>query len=214
MTYLLIPAKQHRIETSVSNSRFLAIAAPVFSVDAAKEFIAEMRAEFHDASHNVPAFLIGHGATSTSHCSDDGEPSGTAGRPILAVLQGSHLGDIAIVVTRYFGGTKLGTGGLVRAYGNAAKEVVKTLPRARKVTTHSVLIVLPYSLYEQSRNIVVHHQGITLDEDFGAEVSISARFPVDSFSSFQDDLRNLSRGAIQASIIEANQPSIIPVGTD
>ena len=213
MTDLLIPAKQHCIETNVSNSRFIATAAPVFSVEAAKEFVAEMRAQFHDASHNVPAFLIGHEPTSTSHCSDDGEPSGTAGRPVLAVLQGSHLGDIAVVVTRYFGGTKLGTGGLVRAYGNAAKEVVKTLPRARKVAMHSVFIVLPYSLYEQTRNMVVHHQGITLDEDFGAEVAISARFPVDSFSAFQDDLSNLSRGAIQASIIKANQPSIIPVNT-
>lgn len=210
MTDLYIPAKPHRIENSVANSRFIASAAPVFSVEEAKQFMTEIRAEFRDASHNVPAFLIGHGATSIAHCSDDGEPSGTAGRPILAVLQGSHLGDIAIIVTRYFGGTKLGTGGLVRAYGNAAKEVVKTLPQARKVTTHSVLIVLPYSLYEQIRIMIANFQGITLDEVFGAEVTISARFPVNTYKSFQIELSNLSRGNIQANIIEANQISIMP----
>ena len=213
MKDLLIPAKQNRVETSFSNSRFIASAAPAFSVESAKDFVAAIRAEFHDASHNVPAYLIGHGATNTAHCSDDGEPSGTAGRPILAVLQGSHLGDIAVVVTRYFGGTKLGTGGLVRAYSNAAKEVIKALPRARKVATHSVLIVLPYSLYEQSRIMITDHQGVTLEENFGAEVTMSIRFPVDSFSAFQDDITNLSRGAIQANIIEANQSSIMPMTT-
>jgi uncharacterized YigZ family protein len=211
MTDLLIPANTHRVEKDVSNSRFIASAAPVFSVDAAKVFIAAIRAEFHDATHNVPAFLIGHGATSTAHCSDDGEPSGTAGRPILAVLQGSHLGDIVVVVTRYFGGTKLGTGGLVRAYGSAAKDVIKALPRARKTATHSVLISLPYSLYEQTRNLITNHQGMTEEEEFGAEVAVIARFPVDCFQPFQIELSNLSRGTVEAKIIEANQTSIIPL---
>ncbi len=104
-TRYLIPAKQTRIEIIVVNSRFIATAAPVFSVEQAKAFIAKMRREFADASHNVPVFLVGHGRSVTAHCSDDGEPSGTAGRPALAVLQGSGLGDIAVVVTRYFGGT-------------------------------------------------------------------------------------------------------------
>jgi uncharacterized YigZ family protein len=116
-----IPARETRAEIKVVNSRFVATVAPVFSVDAAKAFIARVRREFADATHNVPAYLIGHGASVIAHCNDDGEPSGTAGRPALAVLRGSGLGDVAVVVTRYFGGTKLGTGGLVRAYSGAVR---------------------------------------------------------------------------------------------
>ena len=73
--------------------------------------------------------MIGHGASTTAHCSDDGEPSGTAGRPALSVLQGSGIGDVVLVITRYFGGTKLGTGGLVRAYGDSVRNLLKVLPR-------------------------------------------------------------------------------------
>jgi uncharacterized YigZ family protein len=111
----LIPAKETRVELIVVNSRFIATVAPVFTVDEAKAFVARIKHEFADASHNVSVYLVGHGASVTAHCTDDGEPAGTAGRPALAVLQGSGLGDVAVVVTRSFGGTKLGTGGLVRA---------------------------------------------------------------------------------------------------
>ncbi len=127
-----IPARRTRTEIVVVNSRFITTAQPAFSVDEAKAFIQEMKNEFADASHNVPAFLIGYGASVTAHCSDDGEPSGTAGRPALAVLQGSDLGDIVVVVTRYFGGTKLGTGGLVRAYTDAVKSVLGKFTPRRK----------------------------------------------------------------------------------
>ncbi|UCC52815.1 MAG: YigZ family protein, partial [Anaerolineaceae bacterium] len=119
-----IPAAERRTEIRVSNSRFIVTAAPAFTVEEAKAFIKRIKAEFKDASVNVPAYVIGYGPSVTAHCNDDGEPSGTAGRPMLAVLQGSGLGDIVAVVTRYFGGTKLGTGGLVRAYGDAVKEVL------------------------------------------------------------------------------------------
>lgn len=117
-TVRAIPAAETRVELVVVNSRFIATAAPAFSVEAARAFVGRVRGEFADASHNVPAYLIGHGAATIAHCHDDGEPAGTAGRPVLAVVQGSGLGDIAVVVTRYFGGTKLGTGRLVRAYGD------------------------------------------------------------------------------------------------
>ena len=106
----LIPAREARVEMRVVNSRFIATAGPVFSVEEAKAFVARIKQEFADASHNVPAYLVGHGATVTAHCTDDGEPAGTAGRPVLAVLRGSGLGDVAVVVTRYFGGTKLEIG--------------------------------------------------------------------------------------------------------
>jgi len=101
----MIPARKTRAEITVVNSRFIATVAPVFTVDAARVFITRIKREFSDATHNVPAYLIGHGAVVVAHCSDDREPSGTAGRPALAVLRGSGLGDVAVVVTRYFGGT-------------------------------------------------------------------------------------------------------------
>ena len=149
MTRLLIPATETRVELKVSNSHFIATAAPAFSVEEARAFIGRIRTEFADASHNVPAYVIGHGTSTIAHCHDDGEPSGTAGRPMLAVVQGSGLGDVAVVVTRYFGGTKLGTGGLVRAYGDAVKEVLAALPRAEKVATVTVMVEAPYTLLER-----------------------------------------------------------------
>ena len=170
MERYLIPAREVRTEMRVLNSRFIATAAPVFSVEDAKEFVARIRREFADATHNVPAYVVGHGATVTAHCHDDGEPSGTAGRPALAVLQGSGLGDVAVVVTRYFGGTKLGTGGLVRAYGDAVRAVLAVLPRAEKVPTHTVLVAMPYSHYERVRKAVQAHEGQILDEEFAADL--------------------------------------------
>jgi len=205
-----IPARQTRIEIRVVNSRFIATAAPVFSVAEAKGFVARVKAEFSDASHNVPAYLIGHGATVTAHCSDDGEPSGTAGRPALAVLRGSGLGDVAVVVTRYFGGTKLGTGGLVRAYGDAVREVLAVLPRAEKVPVYTVLLAVPYHYFERVRLAVPAHSGQILDEDFGVDVSVTARFPIDHFPEFQTVLQEISRGVIQAEIVETTE-AILPV---
>jgi len=133
-----IPAKEARAEIIVINSRFIASAGPAFSVEQARNFIARIKSEFPDASHHVPVYLIGFGASSTAHCSDAGEPAGTAGRPALAVLQGAGLGDVVVVVTRYFGGTRLGTGGLVRAYSDAVREVLDILPRAERVPTHTL----------------------------------------------------------------------------
>jgi uncharacterized YigZ family protein len=208
-----IPAAETREEIRVSNSRFIATAAPVFSVDEAKEFIRKIKTEFRDASHNVPAFLVGYGPAVTAHCNDDGEPSGTAGRPMLAVLQGSGLGDIAVVVTRYFGGTKLGTGGLVRAYSDAVKAVLEKLPLAEKVPTHTVLIAVPYNLYEQVKLLLEAHLGRILDEDFAADVTITALFTQEQFDELQEDLRELSYGRIDAQIIESNPETIMPRGS-
>ena len=208
-----IPAEQARTEIRVSNSRFIATAAPAFSVEEARAFIGRMKAEFKDASHNVPAFVIGYGPSVTAHCKDDGEPSGTAGRPMLAVLQGSGLGDIVIVVTRYFGGTKLGTGGLVRAYGDAVKEVLAILPRAEKVPTHTVMMALPYNMYERVKLLVEAQLGLILDEEFAADITITAQFATDQFPGFQDALRELSHGRLEAEIIETDLETIMPLGT-
>lgn len=207
-----IPAREARAEIMVINSRFIATAAPAFSVDEARAFIARIRAEFSDASHNVPAFLIGYGPSVTAHCTDDGEPSGTAGRPALAVLQGSGLGDAVVVVTRYFGGTKLGTGGLVHAYGEAVKAVLAVLPRAEKVPTHTVMLAVEYGLFERARLLVEAHHGQMLDQDFGADVTLTARFAEWHLPAFQDALREMTRGAVQAEIVESNPETIFPLG--
>jgi uncharacterized YigZ family protein len=206
-----IPAQETRVEIRVLNSRFIATAAPVFGVDEAKGFVARIRLEFSDASHNVPAYLVGHGSSLIAHCHDDGEPSGTAGRPALAVLQGSGLGDVAVVVTRYFGGTKLGTGGLVRAYGDAVRAVLAVLPRAQKVATHTVLLETPYPLFERVRLAIQAHRGQILDEEFAAEITLTARFAVADLPTFQAALQKLSNGALEAIVVGTDEATIMPI---
>jgi uncharacterized YigZ family protein len=144
----LIPLEEVENEILVVNSRFIASLAPAKSVEEAREYIAEIKRRYPDATHNVPAFVIGHGKSLITHCSDDGEPSGTSGRPALAVLQGSGLGNVVVVVTRYFGGTKLGTGGLVKAYGDAVREILPLVKLAELVETVTLAFTIPYNLYE------------------------------------------------------------------
>ena len=213
MARYLIPAAEAQAEIEVKKSRFVATAVPTFTIEEARAFIARIKAEYSDASHNVPAFLVGFGNSVTAHCNDDGEPSGTAGRPILAVLQESGLGDIAVVVTRYYGGTKLGTGGLVRAYGDATKAVLKILPRAEKVPTHTVMLALPYNLLERVRLLVAEWNGRILDEQFAADITMTMQFTLAKFSGFQEALRELSHGTLTAEVIETNENSIMPLGT-
>jgi len=198
----LVPLQETRMETRVSNSRFIATLAPAFTVEEARAFIQRIRAEFSDATHNVPAFVIGHGDSVTTHCSDAGEPSGTAGRPMLAVLQGSGLGDAVVVVTRYFGGTKLGTGGLVRAYSGAVRAVVDACPRAIKTPAVTALLVIPYNLLERVRRLAPQHCGAILEESFTADVTLTLRFLPEDLPGFQADLLELSNGSIQAEVME------------
>ena len=211
MNRYLIPAREARIEDKVVNSRFIATAGPVFSVEEAKSFVVRIRGEFADASHNVPVYIIGHGASVIAHRHDDGEPAGTAGRPALAVLEGSGLGDVAVVVTRYFGGTKLGTGGLVRAYGDAVRHVLAVLPRAQKVPTHTVLIVAPYSLFERIRLSISDHDGHVLNQEFAAEVTLTAQFAVRDLAGFQSALRELSNGTLEALVVASDEATILPL---
>jgi len=197
-----IPAGEARAEIEVLNSRFIASAAPAVTVDRAKEFVARIRREFPGATHHVSAYLVGHGSTLVAHCHDDGEPSGTAGRPALAVLQGSGLGDVAVVITRYFGGTKLGTGGLVRAYGDAVRAVLEILPRAEKVLTHTVLIAVSYPFFERTRLAVATHGGQLVSTNFGLDATITARFAVEAYPAFDRALQDLSSGTARAEIVE------------
>lgn len=200
-----VPASEIRKEIVIQGSRFIATLAPAFSVDDAKAFVARMRTEFSDSTHNVPAYLIGGGNSVMAHASDDGEPSGTAGRPALAVLQGSGLGDVVVVVTRYFGGTKLGTGGLVRAYTQAVQDVVASVSRAEKVLAHTLLLAIPYALLERIRMLVAAQNGEILDEAFGADVTLTLRFRVADVPAFEAGLQELSAGQVQAELMETSE---------
>jgi uncharacterized YigZ family protein len=198
----LIPAGPARAEIRASNSRFIASAAPSATVEEARAFIAAVRAEMPDASHHVYAYIVGHGATTTLSMTDDGEPPGTAGRPAMAVLKGSGLGDVALVITRYFGGTLLGTGGLVRAYGDAAKAVLAILPRAEKIDRRELSVTLPYAAYEPARRLVAAHAGSLLEETFAADVSLRVLLPLAEVAGFTIEIAEATAGQAQISYSE------------
>ena len=205
MKEYLIPLYEIRREQVVINSRFIATLAPVFSTEAARNFISRIKREFADASHNVPAYIIGGGNTVTEYFSDDGEPPGTAGRPALTVLRGSGMGDVAVVITRYFGGTLLGTGGLVKAYTESTQRVVNDVGRGRRIPVHVAMAVIPYNLLERVRLVVTRNRGEVLEEDFAADITMTLQFPVESFNLFQNELRELSAGKLVAEIIESRE---------
>jgi uncharacterized YigZ family protein len=154
-----------------------------------------------DASHHVYAYIVGHGATTTLGMSDDGEPPGTAARPAMAVLRGSGLGDVALVVTRYFGGTLLGTGGLVHAYGDAARAVLATLPREEKVERRELLLALRYASYETARRLVAAQDGSIVEEDFAADVTLRVLLPAARVEAFAAALGEATAG--QAQIVDS-----------
>ena len=200
-----VPLSEIRREHAVVNSRFIATLAPVFSVDEGRELIARIKKEFGGASHNVPAYIIGGGNTVKEFCSDDGEPAGTSGRPALAVLRGSGLGDVAVVVTRYFGGTLLGMGGLVKAYTESTQLVVNAVERGRRVAVHVSMLVIPYNLLERLRLMVTRNKGEVLGEDFAGDITMTLQIPVESFDGFQFELQELSAGKLKAEVIESKE---------
>ena len=207
----LIPLEPVQTEILVVNSRFIADLEFASSVEAARAHLVRVREQHPSATHNVPAFIIGHGNSIISHCSDDGEPSGTAGRPALAVLQGSGLGNVSVVVTRYFGGTKLGTGGLVRAYGDAVREVLKGVMLATLLPTTTLMFVTPYRLYDQALRLMEDHHGQILDTEFFEDVTVTVRFKDEEVESFISQLGNLSAGQVRPVVIEQNPEGIFKV---
>ena len=182
----IIPAAEARVAITVVNSRFIATAAPVFSVEAARAFVSRVRAEFADASHNVPAYVIGHGATTIAHCHDDGEPAGTAGRPVLAVLQGSGLGDVAVVVTRYFGGAKLGTGGLVRAYAGTAKLALDNATFSEFIEQAEYELTLNYKQIDRFKRDLAQLGGELIHAEFADVVHAWVRVPISAWDALRD----------------------------
>jgi len=189
-----IPASQTRVETRASNSRFICTVGEARSVEAAQGFIQQVKAELSDASSHAYAYRIGFGASVIDGCSDGGEPSGTAGRPMLAVLQGSGLGDVVAVVSRYFGGTKLGTGGLVRAFSGALKAALDALPRTERIARQRFLIAIPYPLYERTKRLL---GAATIEaEQFGPQVQLQLAVAEHEVAMLQRALCELSAGQI------------------
>jgi uncharacterized YigZ family protein len=198
MPRYLIPAGRARVEEVILRSRFISTAAPVSTPDAARAFIAEMRAEFPDASHNCYAFVAGPpGSTAQIGMSDDGEPGGTAGRPMLAVLLGCGIGDIAVVVTRYFGGTKLGTGGLVRAYSGGVKAVLEALPTREKVALATLLASGPYRWVTPVERLLPGYEATVAEQEFAADVTWRITLPEERAAALADALVELSHGEIE-----------------
>lgn len=199
-----IPAAFARTEIRVVNSRFIGSADYTPTVDDAKAFIARLRAEYPDATHHAYAFLVGHGASVTAGMSDDGEPSGTAGRPMLAVLRGSGLGDVTVIATRFFGGTLLGTGGLVRAYSDTTRAVLDVLPRTARVEKHTLLVRIGYALYTPVRQLLEAHDAAFLGEDFATDVTLEVTLPVTRYDMCVALLAEVTAGQAVVQIKEAS----------
>jgi uncharacterized YigZ family protein len=196
-----IPDGESHIEIYVKNSRFIGRAGYTPSVDAAKVFIEKIKAEEPTCSHAVYAFAVGYGASVTHGMSDAGEPSGTAGRPALAVVKGSGLGDVTVVIARYFGGTKLGTGGLVKAYTETAQLTLAELATTEKVERRAVTIAIPYHFHQQAKRLVEAHHGEIEAEEFAAEVTMRLVFIVDDLPAFAAALSEATSGQV---MIDAN----------
>ncbi len=197
-----VPKQTTRIVYQMSNSRFIATIGRADSVQAARAFIQQIREEMPDASHHVYAFRVGYGASVTDGMSDDGEPTGTSGPPALAVLRGANIGDVVLVITRYFGGTKLGTGGLVYAYTNAAKEAVTALEVEEKVTRKLIGVTFSYSLYERVKRLVEHYDGQLDGEEFAADVTLYAYFPEEQIQPFSGEVTELSAGQVTPIVLD------------
>jgi len=192
-----IPAARHRFEEEIQRSRFLTTLAPAATVDEATAFIDEMRATHADATHNCWAYLVGPPGTSTHiGMSDDGEPHGTAGRPMLSVLSHGGLGDIVAVVTRWYGGTKLGKGGLVRAYSGGVQQALPGLPTTEKIHYLTRVARLGYAHVAAVQRIAATREVEIAEEVYGAEVDLTLRIPEDRFEAFCRELTGETAGRV------------------
>ncbi|RCU45391.1 YigZ family protein [Corallincola holothuriorum] len=185
-------------EQEIKRSRFIALAARVASPQAAKAYIESVRALHPQARHVCSAFIAG--APDDSHClgfSDDGEPSGTAGRPILAVLQGAGVGQICIAVVRYSGGIKLGTGGLVRAYGGTAQLAMQQAQWLEVEPEQQLLLRLSYDLTGRVEQLLQQFEAELLDSVFADDVLFTVSVPERHCAGLQVQLTNISGGQIR-----------------
>ena len=191
---MLILRQSTRAELIVRKSRFLAEATPVASAEAARELCRERKRIYAGCSHVVFAFICGQQG-GVMGCSDDGEPSGTAGRPVLDVLKGSGITNVLLTVTRWFGGTLLGTGGLVRAYTESAQLALADAPTAELVPVTLFTLALSYLQYETVRRRFPEFAAEITGEEFAAGVTLSGVIPSANFAAFSETVRDLTGGA-------------------
>lgn len=190
-----IPAQRFRNEIVVERSRFVATVQEAISPVAAQAFVAEIKAEFPDANHNCWAYLVGPpGSSDRIGLSDDGEPHGVAGKPMLTALQHSGLGDTAVVVTRYFGGIKLGKGGMVKAYTAAVQAALDQLPRARRIDWAYLAVSFDYQMLTPLQRRIPDFEAEELASSYADKVSLEIRLPKEQLAAFEDMFADLTAG--------------------
>lgn len=179
---------------TVRGSEFIGHAAPAGTVEAAEAFVDSIREEHADASHNVPAYRV-RADPFREYASDDGEPSGSAGKPILSVLSGRDLENVCVVVTRYFGGTELGVGGLVRAYSTATKDVLDAAETVRRRPRRRFRAVVDYDDSGTVRG-VLESEAAEFEADYGERVAFDVSVPVAAAEALLDRLRSATSDRI------------------
>ncbi|HIF9458322.1 TPA: YigZ family protein [Photobacterium damselae] len=193
-----VPADTVVFEEEIKKSRFITYLAHTPNIEAAKAFVNHIKEKHHDARHNCWAFVAGRPTDSMKRgFSDDGEPSGTAGKPILAQLTGSNVGEITAVVTRYYGGIRLGTGGLVKAYGGGVQQALAQLITQEKVMTAIVTLCCDYNQVSLVESLLNEHSGVQLTADYQTQVSMALELDQREVSAFCAKLVNRSGGRIQ-----------------
>lgn len=194
-----IPTARTEAEIEIKKSRFIAIAIPANSLEDVKKAVQQVRSEHPDATHVVHAAVIGKAGTIYSS-SDDKEPKNTAGRPALEVVKGSGITDIAVCIVRYFGGTLLGTGGLVKAYGDSAKEVLKIVPTEELIEKSEYRMILPYNAYTLIKRLLESVEATIDEEKFDTMIEISGKLPSSNTSKMKEGTDDIGQGRIALDI--------------
>lgn len=183
-------------EIEIKKSRFISIAYPVESLEEVKEKVIYTRALHPNATHVVHSAVVGKSGTLFSS-SDDREPKNTAGRPSLEVLKGSGITNICVCTVRYFGGTLLGTGGLVKAYGDSTKEVLKIVKTEELIERESFAAVMQYDHYTLAKRLLDETTATDITEDFGVGITIKGKIPLSMHDILQKGFQNIGQGRIQ-----------------
>lgn len=192
----------YRVEDIIKRSKFITTIAHTANSGSAKTFIARIKDEFPDANHNCWAFQCGPPAD-TAHVgmSDDGEPHGTAGKPMLSMLLHSNVGELSCMVTRYFGGIKLGTGGLVRAYSGMVKLALADLPVHEKISFAKVQVIMDYSHITLFKRLLPDFEAEIIDTNFTADAEFTLQLPKEQFPELKKALSQLTHGELLFSLL-------------
>ncbi|WP_314642436.1 YigZ family protein [uncultured Veillonella sp.] len=194
-------AKEFRHEYIVDKSRFITTIYPCTTEEEAQAFIGRINKEFWDATHNCTAYALG-AKQEQQRSSDNGEPSGTAGKPMLEVLKKTGITNVAVVVTRYFGGIKLGAGGLIRAYSHSVAESLRLAPKELHTTRTQLQATIDYSLYGAVERFV-QDKKLHYEANFGEHVTVTILVPPTDVEGIQKELQDMSHGAATCTILDA-----------